>query len=1295
MPLTHLIMTWAKTVCDDLWVFYVSITDIVCATCLSQGRLAVKWITDFVDGDLGADSLRCTHPGTSHNLYTVTSQSAPKEGLVVCICGNCKKTFTLQVECTGGRCKDVERTHHLVLLDEDKAPANNNNKYYPIISKLIFQCSALVCSLKITLDVCKPRLDPQYEPDMVDRVAPRKRLDELLASDDNGGRYEDLMKPDKILKLFPAYYMLQYLNDVINPGSRDLPLKVSVRNKFYTVCFWNRFQDLLDFMEFQALGEGDEKFIQLPFLDGESDGIPPYTTRRAWFEILMIHFHFLQGDLPDSLKHPIDFHIQLGTRDILIQLLDAKYAKTRFANIEDYDPADFRLLGVTKDVHEAQLWYACFCQGQTNPSQRREFYEALCRVSRGRETQNTELRQYLEDEAVSLTTLMSMHDTQPSPLSRAYQAFGLPESCGDRVLIYKFSERVTKTQSTQDLKSDRLNLSIIGKARKSHAIMEIACAFDGPDDAAAFLGVGTQTEPDWIVTQSVVEENEGSFDKVLVASAVRALASFHNNNPQLLQHAFDLEARSGESWLNEGDSITVAPAFGAPATRNVTGTTVDASLPVGLVNIRNTCYLNSLLQYFNTVVPVRDVVLNWEEYKLEPTEDNIKGRRLGGSGSALDKAEAFLASKFVEEMRALFLELQSSNENAIRPQQRLALAALKTADQIIKGKPTEVTAAVFGPQPNPNANRELPPPPPLPARPSPKPPTGPTVTVNPIPDTGDTGSNVSSATLVDQKDEEHDQTYVTVSASQQDKPIPQVVPAKERSALDDDDNKGKGADSESIIRGRSATREKQDNQGNSDVKMGGTEETEVENSLTVEEKITEALNDTSVTGTDQQDVEEVMGNILEHLHAAIKPTGVDEKTGRQTDIITETFYWSSVNQIRTVDMKTGKANSPYRSVPDLSRWMTAFPAENGGIDLYAALDKNFDQEFQEDGNETFTSITKASPILHVYIQRSQNVAGRLARNSNVVEIPEVLYLDRYMDGAIDSDVFKRRQRSWNLKRRIKSLDGRSSADTPPPTSDKGKKKEEVKEAGYEVVESIEEYEKELMSVDNTGEGEGEEEYVSILDPETQKMLAEHNLLPTVAKRGDTILNGTPRETLLANLDPDAARRVQQKVDEDKKSAREELSSLFDDMKDVAYRLHAVICHGGGYGSGHYWVWIYDFEKELWRKYNDEMVEVHTDKAKVLADLNGSGNPYYVAYIRDEEVSRLVSVPQRLAAAKGAPNMVTSPTERSGSNATSSTLPSGAVDPLKLQAPGAAEEVINGIDVDMEDAHVMHVENRNE
>jgi ubiquitin carboxyl-terminal hydrolase 25 len=97
-------------------------------------------------------------------------------------------------------------------------------------------------------------------------------------------------------------------------------------------------------------------------------------------------------------------------------------------------------------------------------------------------------------------------------------------------------------------------------------------------------------------------------------------------------------------------------------------------------------------------------------------------------------------------------------------------------------------------------------------------------------------------------------------------------------------------------------------------------------------------------------------------------------------------------------------------------------------------------------------------------------------------------------------------------------------------------------------------------------------------------------------------------------------------------AKLEEESYFGKLKDHPYRLHAVICHGGGTNAGHYWVWIHDFEKDRWLKYNDSRVtEDARDSQSVLDELNSGGDPYYLAYVRQDQMRELVEIPTRTVA----------------------------------------------------------------
>ncbi|WVQ72603.1 hypothetical protein IAR50_002161 [Cryptococcus sp. DSM 104548] len=92
---------------------------------------------------------------------------------------------------------------------------------------------------------------------------------------------------------------------------------------------------------------------------------------------------------------------------------------------------------------------------------------------------------------------------------------------------------------------------------------------------------------------------------------------------------------------------------GLPARRDI---------PVGLQNIGNTCYLNSILQYLYSIKPLREAVMEFEQDKSK--------------ASAPAKPEVERAKRFVRQLRLLFLQLYKSELPAVRPEEELAYLAI-------------------------------------------------------------------------------------------------------------------------------------------------------------------------------------------------------------------------------------------------------------------------------------------------------------------------------------------------------------------------------------------------------------------------------------------------------------------------------------------------------------------------------------------------------------------------------------------------------------------------------------------
>ncbi|KAH0837895.1 hypothetical protein J3R83DRAFT_6125 [Lanmaoa asiatica] len=106
-------------------------------------------------------------------------------------------------------------------------------------------------------------------------------------------------------------------------------------------------------------------------------------------------------------------------------------------------------------------------------------------------------------------------------------------------------------------------------------------------------------------------------------------------------------------------------------------------IPRGLNQLGNTCYLNSLLQYFYTIKELRDAVAplaNTSVKALEDekySDDDLKRHRVGGR--LVTRREIFRSKKFVGQLANLFWNLEHSGDASVTPTMDLAKLALVTS----------------------------------------------------------------------------------------------------------------------------------------------------------------------------------------------------------------------------------------------------------------------------------------------------------------------------------------------------------------------------------------------------------------------------------------------------------------------------------------------------------------------------------------------------------------------------------------------------------------------------------------
>ena len=498
------------------------------------------------------------------------------------------------------------------------------------------------------------------------------------------------------------------------------------------------------------------------------------------------------------------------------------------------------------------------------------------------------------------------------------------------------------------------------------------------------------------------------------------------------------------------------------------------------------------------------------------------------------------------ELGALFLELQISQDISIAPKQRLANAALMRPFRLRLAS-EQATAAN-------TAAKDLPP---LPPRSNPSPPyDGTKVTVNAVADVSETSSDVSSQTLVNQADDER--CYV-------------VVDKTDGAAVDVEMSDGKT------------------------IEQPHEKDTSSDSHLTVEE-LAKELDQPNV-GSDQMDIDEVMGNMIDLLEAAEDVCRAVDPASGFDHSIRQSFFSGNIGHRKN-------ANGPWSTNKRSDRWAVAYPAANGPRDLYDALEPTFGLEQTDTDRLLYLTIEQPAPNFHVYIQRTSLVS----KNLNRVLIPDTLYLDRYMDTSNESELYSRRKRAWNIGSRLMQIEEQLSTGA-------------VKSAQPAVAPDF------LVGSANVG-GDADEDW-NMVD-----LLEANDLCDAYGQPRTEITSVQPEHLAsgpaMSGIESDLfADGPGPNLLEQRDRLLEERNALFDGMRKVKYRLQAVLCHIGTGRAGHYWAWVYDFEQAVWRKYNDTTVTVHNHE-DVLQQLNSTenGEPYYLAYVQDSDIDHLVRIPPR-------------------------------------------------------------------
>ncbi|KAK9462669.1 uncharacterized protein V1516DRAFT_670846 [Lipomyces oligophaga] len=774
----------------------------------------------------------------------------------------------------------------------------------------------------------------------------------------------------------------------------------------------------------------------------------------------------------------------------------------------------------------------------------------------------------------------------------SYSLLGAKPSTTDEMIISSYEINRSEFPDKRDL-LDHAFL-VLSKTRTSLKMLSYADSHDltGPvpniDEAYNVLGAQKDMEDEHILAVYSIRVEDSPEEILTMRNALKAIVLTRKS--ALLKN-----------FLDTGDKDYSISAE------------VSESEPVGLHNIGNTCYLNSLLQFYFTVKPLREMILSFEtEAGAELLSDSLASdKRIGGR--KVTQWEINRALDFVKELATLFDSMINSPVAAVEPRHQLAYLALVSSEEALEDMRRASTVEIASG----SLEQSL---------------EGPM-----------TLEESQSASVQFQNEEEKENVVQSKKIGPHAEP---EVPALDRVALSDITSDNLMNETFSISK---ETNDIPDCEGvQSDEKqadVSGTEDHSQEHenaipslpsrsaALTRSSTIPPQLpprNDSDMMFGSQQDVTECIDNVLFQLESALKPESVDDD-GEQIDLIKDLFY-GKTKQTLIATSTTGGKDSIRTKEERFSHLIV--DVADGARDLYEALDAYFSVEtvnLDDRPARRFVTLQQLPPVLQVQVQRVQfdRKQGRAYKSNAPLIFDQMVYMDRYMDQLNVSgiDIQQRREQLWQwqeekkrlVNERDKLVNGEigNSANNLSITRDWLKQVEGIVEDMTRNLRSEEEKEIDAETLLNT---EMKDESQTGKDIRSAAVLSE-------------VVCGLNQEI----------ERIHERVrciDEELERLTQQMRTHFDDLQNLGYRIHSVFIHRGQATFGHYWIYIYDFERKKFRKYNDEKVTDVTDQevmpfaGQTSEGVNSAGydetagTPYFLVFVRNDLLDTLVQAVDR-------------------------------------------------------------------
>ncbi|ORY34116.1 hypothetical protein BCR39DRAFT_518545 [Naematelia encephala] len=924
--------------------------------------------------------------------------------------------------------------------------------------------------------------------------------------------------------------------------NKAIGMSLSVSHVLYQIGFGCRSEDdhlrVGPFVAAEGISEQDARQVDRYMI-------------RAWVEIsIFLLAYQIRNDI--TTHHP---HLGLTLlEEKLGQSLDVGRYPTMVYTIPDSRKQDLGILGVTKHDTAATIQRAYQLQIQCDQKNLPEYLGALERLS-------TTAMPGRDDLQVRVATERSLGHFTLDDVRNAYDRIGYTRDHADTISVephespddyildmHKNAMQATTSQAERGEVSRAL--ALIGQHRHSQALIK--------------MGESGRTAISVDEAYSALSAPRDAVDDGLILQYEMAVAEFpgkadhYRTCLQVIADAPGAERPGLKTFLQTGSREDQAPA--------------RQDIPVGLQNIGNTCYLNSILQYLYSIKPLREAVLAFDQSTSEES-----GRS--------SKPEVERARRFVRQLRLLFLQLYKSDQSSVRPDEELAYLAITRP---------EVDAIV---QPPP-ARQPLDSIPDIPDISSPSSTAVATPYLTPSRENISLPSPFTTPRIADSRE-----TVLGKRASEDREISPRASDERTRLKTEDYEHVERNdlqveldtAPDDFEFVQESSTADEVSARASSPTAATELADLDLEASSNEhDESMAEGLlleapplpnptvppplplrpavirKETLASGLQfglQQDSAEVLINVLGQLELAFDPVASEE--GPSSDNLISKLFSCKYHQQIVYETQDGpsEAQTPVESIfvhPIIG-------VEEEGKDLYDCLAelylKGDDIEYEGKKGYMMDLMDDFPPMLYIQMRRSQfdPSTGRETKTNTHIGFAQTLIMDRFL---VNAPTDKRKQsialtrEMTNVRSRLHDLRNRKPLSIP-------RTYQHVREG--------------LAKMTNIPELEISQDFLAALEVEEKDATEEIKQLEERIP------------VLKANLD-----------------------NLWADSREVEYELVSVFMHRGRTsGAGHYWTYQAHLpgDGQRFYKYNDETV-TEVPAAEVLQDRTGTdANPALLCYVR--------------------------------------------------------------------------------